>query len=106
MRTLALISLLAVPTIATAAPKAPSKVATTVESLSARFLEGLFRAKPHLATFMGEHTYDGKLPDHSPAALKAREKELALLQKLVADVATPSLDAEIDKQILADGISL
>jgi uncharacterized protein (DUF885 family) len=78
----------------------------TVQSLSTRYLEGLFRAKPHLATFMGEHKYDGKLPDHSPAALKAREKELVALQQAVASAATPNLDAEIDKQILSDGIAL
>jgi len=106
MRTLVLLSLalVALPAVATAAPAA--KVAPTVESLSARYLEGLFKAKPHLATFMGEHSHDGKLPDHSAGALKAREPELVGLQKLVAAVATTTLDAEIDKQILADGISL
>jgi uncharacterized protein (DUF885 family) len=106
MRTLALISLafLAAPATAMAAP-AP-KPAPTIESLSTRYLEGLFRAKPHLATFMGEHKYDGKLPDHSPAALRARDKELVALQKLVAAAPATTLDAEIDKQILSDGISL
>jgi uncharacterized protein (DUF885 family) len=107
MRTLALVSLafLAVPAAVSAAPKKTAP-APTVESLSTRYIDGLFRAKPHLATFMGEHAHDGKLPDHSPAALKAREKELVALQKLVATAPTPTLDAEIDKQILADGISL
>ncbi len=27
--------------------------------LTQSYLEGLFRAKPHLATFMGDHRYDG-----------------------------------------------
>ena len=80
----------------------------TIQSLSSAYLEGLFRAKPHLATFMGDHRFDGKLPDYSPAALAAREKEL------VAPAAGRSkqrrdrrgVDGEIDKQILADGIAL
>src|SRR4051812_7553003 len=32
------------------------------------YLDGLFRAKPHLATFMGDHRFDDKLPDLSPAS--------------------------------------
>jgi hypothetical protein len=78
----------------------------TVESLGKRYLDGLFRAKPHLATFMGAHAYDGKLPDYSAKASAAREKELVALQKLVATVATPTIDAQTDKQILDDGIAL
>ncbi|MCE9575513.1 MAG: DUF885 domain-containing protein [Deltaproteobacteria bacterium] len=110
MRTLATLSsllllagLAAAP--AYAAPR-PTPAAPTVETLGARYLDGLFRAKPHLATFMGEHKYDGKLPDHSASALRAREKELVALQKLVASAATPTADAAIDKQILSDGIAL
>lgn len=98
MRTLAWVSLVFVTSTAAAAP--------TVDSLGTRYLAGLFRAKPHLATFMGEHKYDGKLPDHSAAALAARDTELVALQKAVATVATPTLDARIDKQILNDGIAL
>ncbi len=78
----------------------------TVESLSKRYLAGLFKAKPHLATFMGEHAYDGKLPDYSARAIAAREKELVALQKLVAAAATPTVDEQTDKQILGDGIAL
>ncbi|MEZ4363769.1 MAG: DUF885 domain-containing protein [Kofleriaceae bacterium] len=103
MRTFALLTVLLLAAPAVAAPKAASP---TVESLSARYLAGLFRAKPHLATFMGEHKYDGALPDHSPAALKARERELLALQRELTKVETPTLDAEIDQQILADGIAL
>ena len=89
-----------------AAVAAPKRAPDTVASLSNRYLDGLFEAKPHLATFMGEHAYDGKLPDHSPSAVAARIKELAALTKALATVATPDLDAEIDKQILGDGIAL
>jgi uncharacterized protein (DUF885 family) len=89
-----------------AAVAAPKRAPDTVASLSNRFIDGLFKAKPHLATFMGEHAYDGKLPDHSPSAVAARIKELTALTKALATVATPDLDAEIDKQILGDGIAL
>jgi uncharacterized protein (DUF885 family) len=78
----------------------------TVQSLSHAYLEGLFRAKPHLATFMGDHRFDGKFPDWSPAALAAREKELVRLQGDVKGVLAPTLDDEIDKSIMLDGIGL
>ena len=79
---------------------------TTIQTLTTRYLEGLFRAKPHLATFMGDHRFDGKLPDHAPEALAARDKELVALLHDVDALVTPTLDAEIDKQILGDGIRL
>ena len=104
MRTLASITLFL--TAGLAAAPASAAPAPTVEALGTRYLDGLFRAKPHLATFLGEHKYDGKLPDHSAAALAAREKELVALQKVLANVATPTADAGIDKQILSDGIAL
>src|SRR5512143_2596029 len=97
-------AVLAAPAVKTAAPAL--KTPDSVQSLTTRYLDGLFRAKPHLATFMGEHKYDGKLPDLSRGALAAREKELVALQKSVAAVPTPVLDDEIDKQILSDGIAL
>src|SRR6185436_13327285 len=78
----------------------------TVQSLSGRYLEGLFAAKPHLATFMGDHRFDGKLPDYSSKALAAREKELVSLGKDLKSVPAPTLDARIDKQIMEDGIAL
>ena len=34
-----------------------------LDTLVKRYLDGLFRAKPHLATFMGDHRFDGALPD-------------------------------------------
>ncbi len=78
----------------------------TVESLTHRYLEGLFRAKPHLATFMGDHRFDGKLPDYSPQSLAARDRELTALAAEVKAVAAPSLDEQIDKEILDGGIAL
>jgi len=98
---------------------APARPARAEHPLARRYLDGLFRAKPHLATFMGDHRFDGQLPDLSPAALAAREKELVKLQAALdgagatpAKVTTktttkkPSLDDEIDAQILRDAIAL
>lgn len=99
---------LAAPTPPTAPVVAPAAKSPVLAALSKRYLDGLFRAKPHLATFMGEHRYDGDLPDFSPAALAAREAELAQQQKdaLAIDEKTLSMDDQIDSSILRDGLAL
>jgi len=74
--------------------------------LTLRYLEGLFRAKPHLATFMGDHRFDDALPNLSEAALKAREAELVALEKDLRAMEVSSLDDQIDAAILADGVAL
>ncbi|HLL52709.1 MAG TPA: DUF885 domain-containing protein [Myxococcaceae bacterium] len=81
---------------------------TVAASLRAQYLAGLFRAKPHLATYMGVHTHDGALPDLSDAALKRREQELVAQQKTLAgiDKSQLSVDELIDGNIIADGIEL
>jgi uncharacterized protein (DUF885 family) len=101
MKTLLFASLLvAAPVAAAPAPK--------LEPLTKRYLDGLFRAKPHLATFMGDHRFDGALPDVSPAALERREKELAAEEKELKAIPRAGLskDEQIDADILADGIAL
>jgi uncharacterized protein (DUF885 family) len=80
-----------------------------LDPLVQRYLDGLFAAKPHLATFMGDHRFDGRLPDLSPAALTRREAELVAQQKeLAAVVRAGGLDpdARANSAILADGIAL
>jgi len=84
---------------------APS-LALAEHPLTERYLDGLFRAKPHLATFMGEHRYDGQLPDLSPAALQAREKALVALQADLGKTKAANTDDEVDAAILADAIHL
>jgi uncharacterized protein (DUF885 family) len=77
-------------------------------ALRTKYVDGLLRAKPHLATFMGEHRWDAELPDFSPGALKKREQELTATQKSL-DALKPtlrSLDAQVDAEIMADGIAL
>jgi uncharacterized protein (DUF885 family) len=90
---------------------APAKTATvaaasSVESLSHRYLDSLFRAKPHLATFMGDHRFDGALPDLGNEAALRREKELIELDVEVRGVQATSLDDQIDANILKDAIAL
>ncbi len=78
--------------------------------LKQEYLDGLFRAKPHLATFMGDHRFDDRLVDLSPAALKAREAELVALEKRLQALGSYEhkvmLDENIDHAILTDGIGL
>jgi uncharacterized protein (DUF885 family) len=91
------------------APAAGSENAGKLDSLVKRYLDGLFRAKPHLATFMGDHRFDGALPDLGAAAGKKRQAELVAQKKeLDAIVAAGDLgdDSRADAQILADGIAL
>jgi hypothetical protein len=80
-----------------------------LDALIKRYLDGLLRAKPHLATFMGDHRFDGLLPDRSPAGETRRVAELLAQQKqLAAVVRAGDLgdDGRIDAQIVADGIAL
>ena len=91
------------------APAHASENAGKLDTLVKRYLDGLFRAKPHLATFMGDHRFDGALPELTAAAEKKREAELTAQKKeLDAIVAAGDLgdDGRADAQILADGIAL
>ncbi|HZJ63215.1 MAG TPA: DUF885 domain-containing protein [Kofleriaceae bacterium] len=100
---LALLAGLPVPA-ATAGPTAGK-----LDALVKRYLDGLLRAKPHLATFMGDHRFDGTLPDLSAAGEQKRVAELLAQQtELDAIVKAGTLgdDARIDAQIMADGVAL
>ena len=79
-----------------------------VQGLSARYLDGLFHARPHLATYMGLHKEDGRLMDLDPPAIQQRTRELNVLAAEVKklDPATLSTDDRADARILADGIAL
>ncbi|WP_394828171.1 DUF885 domain-containing protein [Pendulispora albinea] len=88
------------------AASSPAPAASAVRPLTQRYLDGLFRAKPHLATFMGDHRFDGALPDLSAAALARRQEELVGLQAELSRAPKTSLDDRIDGAILADGIAL
>ena len=59
--------------VCSSVPAAASENAGKLDTLVKRYLDGLFRAKPHLATFMGDHRFDGALPELGAAADKKRE---------------------------------
>jgi uncharacterized protein (DUF885 family) len=93
MRSLVLVAML--PSLAAAHP------------LTQKYLDGLFAAKPHLATFMGDHRFDDKLVDLSPAALAKRQTQLdSLKAELRALPQAKDLDERIDAEILSDAIEL
>ncbi len=102
--TLLLMSLIGV----SPAPSARVDPAAGLERFKVRYLEGLFRAKPHLAAFMGEHRWDDRLPDFSPAAIKRRETEVVEQQKFLVRLnkAALSVDRRIDAAIIAAGLAL
>jgi len=79
-----------------------------VAQFEQRYLDGLFRAKPHLATFMGDHRFDGLLLDFSPRTLERRQRELVRLQQDLRALrrTAQNRDEQIDLDILADGIAL
>jgi uncharacterized protein (DUF885 family) len=77
-------------------------------NLKREYLDGLFLAKPHLATFMGDHRFDDRLPDLSPRGLELRQRVLEQ-QRLRLDSIDKSklpLDEQVDVEILSDGIDL
>ena len=82
--------------------------ASPVQTLSKQYLDGLFRARPHLATYMGVHTEDGQMMDLDPPAITQRTRELNALAAQVKklDSAKLSTDDGADARILADGIAL
>lgn len=87
---------------ASSAAAAPSSVA----GLSQRYLDALFKAKPHLATFMGEHRHDGEQPDFSEEALASHEKELVAFESELKTLKPATLDEQVDADILRDAIGL
>jgi uncharacterized protein (DUF885 family) len=110
MRTSPLLALVVV-AVSACQEAPPAKTSSTaagggVASLSQRYLDSLFRAKPHLATFMGDHRFDGQLPDLSDEALARHTQELARFQDELAGLRPASLDQQIDRDILRDGIAL
>lgn len=82
--------------------------ASPVQTLNKEYLDGLFRARPHLATYMGVHTEDGRMMDLDPPAITQRTRELNALAAQVKklDLTKASTDEGADARILSDGIAL
>jgi uncharacterized protein (DUF885 family) len=77
-------------------------------NLEREYLDGLFLAKPHLATFMGDHRFDDRFPDLSPRGLELRQRVLEQQKLRLASVDSRKLplDEQVDAEIIADGIDL
>jgi len=76
--------------------------------LKQEYLDGLFLAKPHLATFMGDHRFDDRFADLSTRGIALRERVLEQ-QRLRLKGMNRNLfsqDDEVDAQILSDAIDL
>jgi uncharacterized protein (DUF885 family) len=80
--------------VLTAAPKGP------LDRLYALYWEHQLRANPELATAVGDPRYNGRLSDHSPAAL---QRELVWLRAFLAKVeAVPVAGLGSDRRLTRD----
>ncbi len=77
-------------------------------ALEQRYLDGLFRAKPYLADYMGDHRFAQRLSDPSPSGVARRVKELRAQRRELAalDRAALAVDERVDASILEDGLGL
>src|SRR5437868_8107457 len=77
-------------------------------SLAQRYLSGLFRAKPHLADYMGDHRFATQYWELTPNAVRFRVSELSQHGKELAalDRSKMSRDEQVDAAIMADAIAL
>jgi len=77
-------------------------------NLRQEYLDGLLLAKPHLATFMGDHRFDDRWPDYSAQGIDLRQRVLQQQKLRLASVdkGRLPLEEQIDAEILSDGIEL
>ncbi|MEO6951265.1 MAG: DUF885 domain-containing protein [Polyangia bacterium] len=101
---LVLASLLIASTAAALPP--PRDVHGEIVALEQRYLDGLFAAKPHLASFMGDHRFDDRIVDLSEAALKKRHDELTKTLAKIAALRPTATDDKVDLEIMRDGARL
>ncbi len=114
MRTLLTIGLFGVGlAIATAPTAAHARVAPSakadVAAISTAYLDGMFRFRPHLAAFMGDHRFDDRLMNVSAPAVANRLAELDALEKRCDAVEvspTNPIDSLVDMAIVKKGVAL
>jgi uncharacterized protein (DUF885 family) len=84
------------------------KPMNNLATLKKEYLDALFLAKPHLATFMGDHRFDDRWADLSPRGLQLRQKvlEQQKLRLALIDKSRILLDEQVDVEIMSDGIDL
>ena len=62
----------------------PGMTETSFPTLAADILAGILDRDPVEATYLGDHTRDGSLPDPAPAATAARQARTAAFSPKVA----------------------
>src|SRR5437762_9627043 len=79
------------------------KPMNNLATLKREYLDALFLAKPHLATFMGDHRFDDRLADLSPRGLKLRQRVLDQQKLRLASIDKGGLplDEQVDAEILS-----
>jgi len=82
------------PPAASTATARPANQDATLDAAVAAFIQGMFEHSPVFAANAGKHEYDGKLPDYSPAGLKATADWLHGQRDRFAAFADDQLDAE------------
>jgi len=93
---------------APAPPQARAGAKSDLAALAERYLTGLFRAKPHLADYMGDHRFTTHYWDLSSSGVQSRVSELHEQRRELAalDRSKMSRDEQVDAAIMADAISL
>lgn len=100
--------------LAAAVPTAPRAADPTrspserLAKLTAVYVDGLFRAKPHLASYLGDRRFDRLVQDLSSTGVARRVSELVAQEKALSRLERERLspDEQTDAAILADGIAL
>lgn len=110
MRTvIALVAALAAALLATPRAADPTRSAPErLKKLTAVYVDGLFRAKPHLASYLGDRRFDRLVQDLSPTGVARRISGLVAQRKALSRIEQDQLSPEekTDAAILADGIAL
>ena len=103
---IASLAVLALAASTAAALPPPRDVHAELVALEQRYLDGLFAAKPHLASYMGDHRFDDRIVDLSEAALARRHDELGTTLAKVGALRAVTTDDKVDLEIMRDGARL
>lgn len=82
------------PPASSVATAKPANQDPALDSAVDAFIQGMFEHNPMFAANAGKHEYDGKLPDYTPAGLKATADWLHAQHDRFAAFADEQLDAE------------
>jgi uncharacterized protein (DUF885 family) len=101
LRLLSAFSVLGLAAVSTSS--AATSADAAFETLARAFIEDYLRSNPEEATQLGDHRYDDKLSDYSPAALAAKIESLRKYRADLGRIETRALTGpnRIDAQILA-----